>query len=179
MLRAAKLEVSLYDEVKADTTANRQAFLVVVISGVAESLALALGIRLGTISGIVDTDVDRLQLAILLLVPLVGGIVGWLIWSLLAYWLGTMIFKQGETSASYGGVLRAIGFANSPMVLGFFVFVPYVGAVIALAVSIWVFIATIVALKQALALSAGRAVGLWAVIAIPAVLIYLFAYVLQ
>ena len=65
------------------------------------------------------------------------------------------------------------------MVLGFFVFVPYVGAVIALAVSIWVFIATIVALKQALALSAGRAVGLWAVIAIPAVLIYLFAYVLQ
>ena len=179
MLRAAKLEASLYDEVKADTTANRQAFLVVVISGVAESLALALGIRLGTISGIVDTDVNRLQLAILLLVPLVGGIVGWLIWSLLAYWLGTTIFKQGETSASYGGVLRAIGFANSPMVLGFFVFIPYVGAVIALAVSIWVFIATIAALKQALSLSAGRAVGLWAVVAIPAILIYLFAYVLQ
>ena len=92
MLRAAKLEASLYDEVKADTTANRQAFLVVVISGMAESLALALGIRLGTISGIVDTDVDRFQLAILLLVPLVGGIVGWLIWSVLAYWLGTTIF---------------------------------------------------------------------------------------
>jgi hypothetical protein len=47
MLRAAKLEAGLYDEVKTDTTANRQAFLVVVISGVAESLALALGIRLG------------------------------------------------------------------------------------------------------------------------------------
>ena len=57
--------------------------------------------------------------------------------------------------------------------------VPYGGAVIALAVSIGVFIATIVALERALSLSTDRAVGLWVVVTIPAVLICLFAYLLQ
>ena len=47
MIRAAKLDVALYEEVEADTTANGQAFLAVIIA------SLAAGIGVG-IAGVVE-----------------------------------------------------------------------------------------------------------------------------
>ncbi len=150
MIRAAKLEVDLYEEVEADTTANGQAFLAVVVA----SLAAGLGV------GIAGVRVEGgLWFLWGLLIGLATALVGWLVWSLFAYWLGTTIFRGPETSATYGELLRTIGFSNSPRVLTFFAFIPFLGGLIAFAVSIWVLIAGVIAVRQALDFSTGRAIA--------------------
>ncbi len=164
MIRAAKLEVDLYEEVEADTTANRQAFLAVVVA----SLAAGLGV------GIAGVRAEGgLWFLWGLLIGLATALVGWLVWSLFAYWLGTTIFRGPETSATYGELLRTIGFSNSPRVLTFFAFIPFLGGLIAFAVSIWVLIAGVIAVRQALDFSTGRAIATCVVGLIPYALIVL------
>ena len=150
MIRAAKLEVDLYEEVEADTTANRQAFLAVVVA----SLASGLGV------GIAGVRVEGgLWFLWGLLIGLATALVGWLVWSLFAYWLGTTVFRGPETSATYGELLRTIGFSNSPRVLSFFFFIPFLGGIIVFAVSIWALVAGVIAVRQALDFSTGRAIA--------------------
>ncbi len=150
MIRAAKLEVDLYEEVEADTTANGQAFRAVIIASLASGLGAA-------ISGAI------LDKGLLILWGLLAGIavavVGWLAWSLITYWLGTTIFRGPNTSATYGELLRTIGFSNSVRVLSFFSFIPILGGIIAFAVSIWALIAGVIAIRSALDFSTWRAIG--------------------
>jgi hypothetical protein len=150
MIRASKLEVDLYEEVEADTRANGQAFLAVLIA------SLAAGIGAGIV-GVIEEG--GLWFLWGLLIGLVTAIVGWLAWSVLAYWLGTTIFRGPETSATYGELLRTIGFSNSPRVLSFFIFIPFIGGLIAFGVSVWALIAGVIAVRQALDFSTGRAIA--------------------
>ena len=152
MVRAARLDVNLYEEVEADTTANWQAFAAVVI------VSLATGIGTG-ISGVIGDDEGALSFLWGLLTGLGVAIVGWLLWALFAYWVGTTIFKVPETKADYGQLLRTLGFANSPGILRFFSFVPYFGSLIAFVASIWILIAGVIAVRQALDFSTWRAIG--------------------
>jgi len=150
MVRAAKLEVGLYEEVEADTRANGQAFTAVLIA----SLASGIG------AGIASLRVEGGTWFFWgLLLGLVMAIIGWLAWSLIAYWLGTTLFRGPETSATYGELLRTIGYSNSARVLSFFSFIPYLGGIIAFAVSVWVLIAGVIAVRQALDFSTWRAIG--------------------
>ena len=150
MIRASRLEVDLYEEVEADTTATWQAFQAVIIASLASSLGfgiLSLRIEGGT------SFLGGLALGLGM------SIVGWLAWSLLAYWLGTTIFKGPETSATVGELMRTIGFSNSPRVLGFLLFIPILGLVINFIVSIWALVAGVIAVRQALDFSTLRAIG--------------------
>ena len=150
MTRAAKLDINLYEEVEADTTANGQAFRAVIIV----SLATGLG------SGIAGLATQGgLWFLWGLLIGLVTSIIGWLAWSFLAYILGTTIFKGPETQATWGELLRTIGFSNSPGVLRFFSFIPFVGGIVAFGASIWSLIAGVIAVRQALDFSTGRAIA--------------------
>ncbi len=150
MIRAARLEVDLYEEVEADTKANGQAFVAVLIA------SLAAGIGAGIAGVLVEGGLWFLWG---LLIGLATALGGWLVWSLFAYWLGTTIFKGPETSATYGELLRTIGFSNSPRVLAFFSFIPFLGGIIVFAVSVWALIAGIIAVRQALDFSTWRAIG--------------------
>lgn len=150
MLRASKLEVDLYEEVEADTTATKQALIAVVIV----SLATAIG------SGIAGLTVKGpLWFLWGLLAGLAGSLLGWLIWSYLTYILGTTILKGPKTSATWGELLRTIGFAHSPGVLRIFSFVPFVGGIISFGASIWFLIAGVIGVRQALDISTGRALA--------------------
>jgi hypothetical protein len=148
MVRAAKLDVNLYEEVEADTTANGQAFLVVVL------VSLATGIGTGIAGLFIHEGIWFLWG---LLIGLATSIFGWLAWSFIAYILGTTILKGPETQATYGELLRTIGFSTSPGVLRFFSFIPFLGGLIAFVASIWSLIAGVIAVRQALDISTARA----------------------
>lgn len=150
MVRAAQLDVNLYEEVEADATTTGQAFTVVLIVG------LATGIGSG-IAGIIVND--ALWFIWGLLIGLVTTIAGWLIWSLFAYWIGTKIFAGPETEATYGQLLRTLGFAHSPGCLRIFSFIPFLGGLIAFAASVWFLVAGVIAVRQALDFTTGRAIA--------------------
>jgi hypothetical protein len=147
MMRASRLDVSLYDEVEADINATTQALTVVIITAVAGGIGAALGAAItGRPAGIVG--------------GLVGGIViellGWAVWSWVMYFVGTRFFGGSST---YGAVLRAMGFAYSPGVLLILRFVPVLGGLITLIVAIWRIITGFIAVREALSVDNGRAVA--------------------
>jgi hypothetical protein len=147
MVRAARLETSLYNEVEADTSATSQALTVVVITALAGGTGAALGQALGgRPAGIAG--------------GLIGGIfaelLGWLVWSYVMYFVGTRVFHG---TATYGELLRTLGFANSPGVLLIFRFVPVLGGLISLVVGIWRIIAGFIAVREALDLDTGTTVA--------------------
>ena len=143
MIRAAKLDVNLYEEVEADKQAMGQALGVVVLS----SLAAGIG-SVGTtgISG--------------LLVGTVGGLIGWFIWAFITFFVGTKILPEPQTETDYGELLRTIGFSSSPGLLRILGLVPLLGQIIFVVCGIWMLIAMVIAVRQALDYkSTWRAVG--------------------
>ncbi|MFO8009618.1 MAG: YIP1 family protein [Dehalococcoidia bacterium] len=149
MIRAARLDVELYEEVEADTTANIQALQAVIVASVASALGSGfLAIR----------EEGLVWFAAWLPLSLISSIIGWLIWSGLTYLIGTTILRGPHTSATYGELLRTIGFANSPWVLGFFIFIPFLGGLIYFIVWVWAIIAGVIAVRQALDFSTWRAI---------------------
>ena len=74
------------------------------------------------------------------------------------------------------GLIITLGFSNSPRVLSFFYFIPYIGWIIALAASVWTLIAGIQAVSATLPLTHNRAVAACVAGWIPyMLLVFLFA----
>ena len=150
MIRAAMLDTSLYEEVEHDQSATSQAMQVVLIVALASGIGGALW-KLLTLS-----PIDAVT-------GLVGGILvavlGWLAWALVTYIIGAKIF--GGT-ATYGEMLRTLGFAQSPNVLliftGILGGIPLLGGLLRLALLIWVLLAGLIAIRQALDVGTGKAV---------------------
>lgn len=143
MIRASKLDASLYEEVEADKGSMGQAVSVVVLSSIAAGIG-AIGI-LG-IEGIIFT--------------IVGALVGWFIWAFMTFIIGTKLLPEPETKTDMGEMLRTIGFSSSPGVLRILAVIPLVGPIISFAVGIWMLVAMIIAVRQALDYkSTWRAVG--------------------
>lgn len=149
MVRAMQLSSGLYEEVEADTSATGQALAAVVIGSIASGAGAALGAVAGG---------SALDIAWSLLFGLGTAIGGWLLWALFAFILGVSIFRGPHTSSTWGELLRTMGFANSPGVLRLFAFMPLAGGVISLAAYVWMLVAAVVAIRQALDFSTGRAI---------------------
>lgn len=143
MVRAAKLEPSVYEEIERDGGALPQAMGVVVLSSVAAGIGtLATGGLIGLAGGTV------------------AALIGWYVWALITYLVGTKVLPESGTHADMGEMLRTIGFSSSPGLLRIFGFIPVVGVLIQLAASVWMFVAMITAVRQALDYtSTRRAVG--------------------
>jgi hypothetical protein len=138
MVRAAKLEVPLYEEVEADVTATNQALLVVVLGSLASGIGAALG---ATMSGAAGNAAGSLISGVLM------ALIGWAVWSYVLYFVGTR-FMGG--TATYGELLRTLGFSESPTVLLILSFLPIIGGLLSLVVGIWVLVAGFIAARQAL-----------------------------
>lgn len=143
MVRAAKLDVNLYEEVEADKQAMGQAMGVVVLA----SLAAGIG-SVGT------TGISGLFLGT------VGALIGWFTWAFITFFVGTKILPEPQTEADYGELLRTIGFSSSPGMLRILGVVPILGTIIFFVSEIWMLVAMIIAVRQALDYkSTWRAVG--------------------
>ena len=137
MVRAIKLDASLYEEVEMDSGAMTEAIAVVVISSLCAGVGSLIG---GLFQG---------QLVLSLLGAIAGvisALIGWLIWSFLTYFIGTKLFKGPSTSADYGELLRTIGFSSSPGVFNVLSFLPLVSFVTML----WQLASMVIAVRQAL-----------------------------
>ncbi|MHB8084397.1 MAG: YIP1 family protein [Dehalococcoidia bacterium] len=152
MLRAAKLEPQLYEEVEADTTGTGQAMLAVVL------VSLATGIGSG-ISTVMHGNGSILGFIGGLFWGIIASLIVWVIFSLLCFWLGTYVFKGPETKSTMGELLRTLGFAYTPGLLNIFSFIPFVGPIIPFATWIWTVIASVIAVRQACDFTTGRAIG--------------------
>jgi len=164
MLRAAKLEPQLYEEVESDSTATGQALLVVVL------VSVCAGIGAG-ITGAMKGGETVSGFFIGLLSGIIGSLIAWFIFSLLCFWLGTSLFKGPNTKSSLGELLRTLGFAYTPGVLNVFSFIPFIGPIIPFATWIWTIIAAVIAVRQACDFTTGRAVGTVIVAAIIPIII--------
>lgn len=151
MIRAAKLEPALYDEVEHDTGALGQAVIIVVGTSILAGIgSIALGVET-------------------LLLTTIGALVGWAIYAWLAYFIGTRLFSG---TADWGEVARGLGFAQTPRVLLVFAGVPVVGGLLALAVFVWVIVATVTALRAALDVTTGKAVATAIIAVVAQVVVY-------
>lgn len=138
MIGAAMLSVATYEEVEADQTATSQAAIVVAIVAVAG--AIGNYFRHGG-RGIIGA--------------VVAAFIGWLLWAGITYFIGTRLF--GGT-ATMGEMLRTLGFAQSPGVIMVLAIVPILGWLVIIAVAVWQLVAGIIAIRQALDFTTGKAV---------------------
>ena len=162
IIRAAKLDVSLYEEVETDKRALGQAMGVVVLSSIAAGLG-SIG-RLG-LGGI--------------LIGTVTALIGWYVWAYLTYFIGTKLLPEPQTKADHGELLRTIGFSSSPGLIRVLGIIPGLAGVVFLVASIWMLIAMVIAVRQALDYrSTLRAAGVcmigWIIQALFFVLLFLY-----
>jgi hypothetical protein len=142
IVRAAKLDVQLYEEVEADTGAMRQAMAVVVLS----SMAAGVGSARGGLGGI--------------LLGTIAALIGWYVWAYLTYFIGTKFLPEPQTKADLGELLRTTGFSSSPGLIRVLGVIPGLAVMVFLVTSIWMLVTMVIAVRQALDYeSTLRAVG--------------------
>jgi hypothetical protein len=129
MVGAAFLSVDTYEEVEADTEATLQAAAVVAMVAVAGAVGAS---PLGFLGA------GRAAIA---------ALVGWLVWAGVTYLVGDKLL--GGT-ATWGELLRTLGFAQAPGILLVLGIIPLLGSMVVFIVGVWMLAAAFVAIRQAL-----------------------------
>lgn len=140
MIGAATLDVPTFEEVEHDTSATTQAVGVVALVAAAQAVA-ASNAGIGAVVG-----------------AIVSQLVGVGLWCLITYFIGTRLFGGTATA---GEVFRTVAFALSPQILIVVTRVPLVGVIFWLLspiLFVWVLIAVIIGVRQALDVSTFKAV---------------------
>lgn len=147
MVRAARLDAALYEEVERDTTLTVQALVVVLLA----SLAAGFGaFHQAGLNGLVAVAVS--------------AVISWYIWAFLSYWIGTRLLPEAQTHADMGQLLRAIGFSSSPGLIRALGIVPGLAPLAFAVGNIWMLVAMVVAVRHALDYhSTWRALGVVAI----------------
>jgi hypothetical protein len=137
MRGAAMLDVATYEEVEHDEKATGQAAIVVIIVAVCSAIG---AVWRGGPS---------------IIIAPVSAILGWLLWAAVTYVIGDKLL--GGT-ATWGELLRTLGFAQAPGVFMIFGIIPLLGGIVRIAVALWLLVAGVIAIRQALDFSTGKAV---------------------
>ncbi|MDA0245673.1 MAG: YIP1 family protein [Chloroflexi bacterium] len=138
ILGVLKLDANTYEEIEADEGATGQAAMVVAIVAV-------LG---GVINGLISIAFGSGSFISPLLSQVVLAFAGWLVWSVVTFFVGTALFGG---KATMGEMLRVLGFAQAP---GLLVIIPVCGAFVAW---IWTIATTFIAVRQGLDLDNTKA----------------------
>jgi hypothetical protein len=167
MIRAARLDSALYDEVKDDPAALAQALAVVLLTAVATGIGFGQG----------DLRLIATGMAFALL--------GWYLTAYLTWFIGTRLLSEPRPSADSDSppatptesgaaptkpstpaqLLRTIGFANSPGLLRLLAVIPEFRVLVIAGTTAWMLCATVIAIRQGLAFrSTARAIAVYLVI---------------
>lgn len=134
---AAFLNVDTYEAVEADHSATTQAATVVLLVAISGAIGASGEGSQGMIASVFN------------------AFIAWLVWAGVTNFVGTRVF--GGT-ADWGELLRTLGFAQAPGLLGFLAIVPLLGGSVSVVIGVWTLVAGIVAIRQALDFSTGKAV---------------------
>ena len=133
MLRAAKLDPELYEEVEADKSSLGQATTVVVLSSLAAGLGNLQAGGLGMV-----------------LIGTFAALASWYIWAFLTYFIGTRLLPEPQTIADHKELLRTTGFSSAPGLIRILGIVPGFTGIVYTVASIWMLIAMVISVRQAL-----------------------------
>jgi hypothetical protein len=133
IIRAAKLDPRLYEEVEADRSAMGQAAGVVLLSSLAAGIS---HISVAGFGGLVRGAV--------------AALIGWLVWAFLVYLIGTKLLPEPQTRSDMGELLRTIGFASAPGLIRVIGIIPLLGWLIGFIAAVWTLVAMVIAVRQAL-----------------------------
>ncbi|MBI5664266.1 MAG: YIP1 family protein [Nitrospirae bacterium] len=143
IVRAARLDVTLYEEVEADKGSLNQALAVVILSSAAAGMA----------------NIGRAG-AVGIIIGIVIALVGWFAWAFLTYVIGTKLLPEQQTSSNPGELLRTVGFSSAPGLVRVLGIIPGLSKPAFFIAAIWMLIAMIIAVRQALDYkSTWRAIG--------------------
>ena len=164
MIGAAKLDVHVYEEVEADTRATGQATGVVLLASLAGGIG-SVGLGAGGLGSFI--------------IGAIAALIGWVSWAFVTYIIGTRLLPEPQTRADVGELMRTLGFAQSPGLLRIFGSLPGVGPLVLSLTQIWLLVAMVVAIRQALDYhSPFRAVGVclvgWVLATVIGVVLLLF-----
>jgi hypothetical protein len=132
-----KLDPATFESIEHDESATSQAGMIVlavaVLGGLGSLAAASFMEGTGASGGFFSS--------------IISTFASWVVWSFLTYFIGTRLFG-GE--ANMGEMLRVIGFAYAPQLLGI---VPCLGSIVGL---IWSLAAAFIGIRQGLDLSNGK-----------------------
>lgn len=135
LIGAISLDAPIYEEVEADRSGTGQALVVVVLS----SLATGIGAR-----GFADVTLGGI------LFFSGAALLGWMAWALVAFEVGYRLMPEPQTRADVGELLRTTGFATAPGFFRVFGVLPGATWPVFGVTSVWMLLAMIVAVRQAL-----------------------------
>ncbi len=147
MARGALGDPQLYKELAQDPGAIRQAMFVVVLVSIVHGIAASLG----TLYSEEDLTASNVFISSFIFTGL-----GWTLSALFSYMIVSVI--AGTSAAGFlGGTflqfLRSVGFTASPALLMILVLVPVIGDVAAIAATIWIATAMMIATRESLSCS--------------------------
>jgi hypothetical protein len=140
IMRVLKLDKTVFPEIAGDANATTQAGIIVVV------VSLLTGIGAGFQGSFFGNLIWQL---------IAGVVLGWLLWAVVTYFVGTSLF-EGKTTVE--AMLRVLGYASAPRLLGFFSFIPCVGPILSLAGAILSLVAGFIAVREAMQFDTGKAV---------------------
>jgi len=133
VIQSALLNVDIYEEIEADSGAFFQALTVIILSSIAAGFA----------------TIDRVGMGGLFS-GTITALIAWFVWAYLVYFVGVKFLPEEQTEADPGQLLRTIGFASSPGLIRVVGIIPGLGGIISFIASIWMLIAMVIAVRQAL-----------------------------
>ena len=170
MLGAARLDSHTYEDVERDRGATLQALAIVIMVTIASLVGEMLA---GLLNG------EEIELVRSVVAGVILGVIGWALWALVTYIIGTTICKTPETEANWGQLARCTGFAQTPGLFNALSFIPVAGGLIVLVAFVWSVAAMVVGVRQALDYTSTlRAFFVVIVSAIPWVVLYVIVLII-
>ena len=142
MVGAMQGDVKTFTEIEADPTAIGQAVTVILIAGVAALIGNIF--RYGLMGGILSLIISLLAFAL---------------WTFVIVLIGTKVMPEPTTKADFSEAFRVIGFTAAPGVFNVLAIIPFLGPLISFAISIWMLVIGVIAVREVLDYSnTGRAI---------------------
>ena len=141
IVRAIRLDWTVFGEIAQDREAMTEAAIIVAIVTGLSALGSAAHAPKFVTSFLVNW--------------LLGILSGWFLWAAITYFVGTVLFK-GETTIA--AMLRVLGYASAPLLLGVLGFVPCIGVFMPFLGRVLALIAGVLAIREALDLDTGQSI---------------------